>query len=89
MGVLRAHTGAIGCIGLSCLHPFVPPSIHPSRKVLFGSMTVNSYTKPERISQMRPPYRCKFSSSDLVRPDSEPCVLYPDDGNIHEIKAHE
>ncbi|CAI8006065.1 2-aminoethanethiol dioxygenase [Geodia barretti] len=76
-------------------HKHMPFHDHPGMygvmKVLFSSMTVTSYSKLE--GQATPtqgiPVRCRFLSQLSLDSKSEPCVLYPEQGNIHQIQAGE
>jgi cysteamine dioxygenase len=76
-------------------HKHMPFHDHPGMygvmKVLFSSMTVTSYSKLEE--QATPtqgvPVRCRFLSKLSLDSKSEPCVLYPEQGNIHQIQAGE
>ena len=65
------------------------PGMHGAMKILFGSMTVTSFSKPENHTLLRPPFVCKFVSTVRLTSSSEPCTLYPESGNIHEIKAND
>ena len=61
------------------------------RKVLFSSMTVTSYSKLEgqAMPKQGVPVRCRFLSQVSLDSRSEPCILYPEQGNIHQIQAGE
>ena len=56
------------------------------RKVLFGSMSVTSYSKPTENSNFKI-FMTRFISTQDLTPDSPPCCLSPYEGNIHEIKT--
>lgn len=58
-----------------------------TRKILCGSMYVNSYNKPEKEKDNT--YLSRFFRKVLATPSSEPCCFTPDEGNIHEITAEE
>ena len=57
------------------------------RKILFGSMVVTSYNRPQMSKEV--PYLAHFSSSILATSTSDLCTLHEDQGNIHEIEAQE
>ena len=57
------------------------------RKLLFGSMTVTSYSNQEERVKPSAEFLARCSSKVRLTPQSEACCLYPDDGNIHEIQA--
>lgn len=66
------------------------PGMHGVMKILFGSMTVTSFSNEEARESLAPPtsdflVRCTWSKK--LTTDSEACCLYPDKGNIHEISA--
>ncbi len=72
----------------SCVH----------RKLLFGSMTVKSYSNADpqaetgrgQATPSAPPtseFLAKCISQVRLTSSSECCCLYPDEGNIHEIQA--
>lgn len=62
------------------------PGMHGVMKVLFGSMMVTSYSKPN--PQTRPPFKCKFVGQTVLTPSSDPCCVFPEESNIHEIQAN-
>ena len=62
------------------------------RKILFGSMTVTSFSNEEARESLAPPtsdFLARCTQSVKLTTDSEACCLYPDKGNIHEITASE
>ena len=59
------------------------------RKVLLGSMVVTSYNQPQVSADVKPPYLASFFNTVEATPTSDVCVLHPEQGNIHEIKAQE
>lgn len=66
------------------------PGMNGIMKVLFGSMTVTSYSQRDskQIVQEGTPLLCKFYSQKVLDPTSEPCVLHSLTGNIHQIQAN-
>ena len=67
------------------------PNMHGVMKVLFNSMTLTSNSKMEgqALPQKGVPVVCNFLSQVVLDVTAVPCVLYPNVGNIHQIKAHE
>lgn len=64
---------------------FAFPDTH--RKVLFGAMTVTSYSKSSKENGGEK-FAVQKSAEKMFTPKSEPCCLFPEEGNIHEIRAH-
>lgn len=66
------------------------PGMHGVMKVLFGSMSVTSYSKPtengDTVSSSKM-FMTQLVSRQTLTVDSPPCCLHPHEGNIHEIKA--
>ena len=56
------------------------------RKILFGSMILTSYNLMER---QRAGYSARCCAVETMTSQSEPCCLYPDLRNVHEIQAQE
>lgn len=65
------------------------PGMHGIMKVLFGSMSVTSYSKPTENGDASnsKTFMTRLISTNELTPDSPPCCLHPYEGNIHEIKA--
>lgn len=57
------------------------------RKVLFGSMLVNSFNYPAERASSPPPYLLHHTDDFTATPSGDICCLLPDKGNVHEIKA--
>lgn len=65
------------------------PGMHGIMKVLFGSMSVTSYSKPTENGDIAnsKTFMTRLLSTQILTPDTPPCCLHPYEGNIHEIKA--
>ena len=59
------------------------------RKVLIGSMSVNSYNYPAEHRQTSPPYLLHHAGLVNATSSGDLCRLSPEKGNIHEIKANQ